>query len=132
MAEDDYMKAASPAWTAITTRRTHRGVGRGRSGSGKVASETADFFEKSYRFAQRTFPDLWSHLTSTGQRDFVTELVRASSAPEPRRHVELERVIEAWHRTMALRHNPDYLESVAQAGQGELMSKDELKTALGL
>ncbi len=71
-------------------------------------------------------------MTDSGRQAFVVELVRASFAPGASRTSELQRVIEAWYGTMLLRSSTNYEENMARAGEGELMTLDELRAELRL
>ncbi len=127
------MSATASAWRTSGRSRSRRGAGAsGQLASREAADQTAGFLHQGFEFAKQTFPDLWEQLTDSGRQAFVVELVRASFAPGASRTSELQRVIEAWYGTMLLRSSTNYEENMARAGEGELMTLDELRAELRL
>jgi hypothetical protein len=90
--------------------------------SGRPARKT--FIER----AAQLHAELLSHLTDRGRETFLDELAEATKSDRP--DLAIERVVEAWYRTLELRQSAAYMRTRKNAGdvppQGALISDEEL------
>ncbi len=112
------MEAPAATWKEAASSSQRSRTGRPpRARHKKAAQETAQFFNAAFEQAEKTFPDLWEHLTEHGRHALVRELVDAFFSHEPEPPVAIQEVIDAWYRTLTLRRSPGYDDAVARRGK---------------